>query len=88
MALVGGELSPVVAVQQVVGGGQRHLTPQALVQRRFDLADNEHATGGRLLQKGGQKLTLFFQTHVLALASTARRRIRGACYLAMHEATA
>ena len=51
MALVGRELSPVVAVQQVVGGGQRYLAPQALVQRRLDLADYEYPTGGGLLDR-------------------------------------
>ena len=38
MTLVGCEFSPVVAVQQVVGGGQSHLASQSFVQRRLDMA--------------------------------------------------
>ena len=88
MVFVGREFSPVVAVQQVVGGGQRHLTPQALVQRRLYLAHNEYATGSGALQERCQKLTLFLQAHVLAFAPARGRRIWRAYFVSMNKAAA
>ena len=69
MTPVGGKLSPVVAVQYVIGRCQRNLPSQALVQRRFNLTDHEYATSGGLLQKGGPK------THALFAGSCSDARV-------------
>jgi hypothetical protein len=73
VALVGSKLSPVMAVQQVVSRGQRHLAAQALVQRRPDLANDEYPAGSGLLEKRCQELALFLQRHVLPFSPTSSR---------------
>ena len=88
MALVGRYFSPVVAVQQVVGRCQRHLPSQTFIQCRFDLADYEQPTCGGLYKKGGQKLKLLLQAHVLTFAATHCGGISSASELPVHEASA
>ena len=88
MALIGRELSPIVAVQQVIDRRQSHLTPQSFIQRRLDLADNEYPTESSGFQEGRQKLTLFFQAHVLAFAPARGGRIWRTCNVSMNKAPA
>ena len=88
MALIGRELSPVVAVQQVVGRCQCNLPSQAFIQCRFNLTDHEHPTSGSLLKKGGQKLPLISQAHVLTFAPPCSRGVSSTSELPVHEASA
>ena len=55
----------------------------ALVQRPFDLTNDEHSTGSGRPQKGSQEFTLFCQVHVLTFAPTYSGSIR----VSLHEAT-
>jgi hypothetical protein len=88
MMLVGGELSPTMAVQQVIGRGQGHFAPESLVQRRLDLAHDQDPARSRLFEKRCQELALFLQGHVLAFSPTGPRCVGRACDLALHEAPA
>ena len=55
MLLVWNQLAPAMTVQQVVGGGQRDLAPQANIHRSFDLADHQDAALLGLLEERGQQ---------------------------------
>lgn len=71
VALVGSELAPAVAVQQVADRGQGHPAPQSSFELGLDLTHHQDAIRTRSLQERGQRLALLFDRHVLAPAPTA-----------------
>ena len=73
MLLVWNQLAPAMTVQQVVGGGQRDLAPQANIHRSFDLANHQDAARLGLLEERGQKGHFLVARHVLVPAPTFPR---------------
>jgi hypothetical protein len=56
-------------MQQVVGGCQRRLPPQSLIQGLLDLVHHQNSAALSFLEKGCQKLRFFIPTHVFPSAS-------------------
>ena len=73
MALVGGELSPTMAMQHVVGGGERDLAPERVFERGLDRRDHQNAAGLGTLQKGCQELSLSLNAEALPVATATNR---------------
>jgi len=88
VALVGCELAPAVAVQQVVDRGQRHRAPESGFDLGLDLADDQNASGAGALQERRKQLALLLGGHVLAAAATTRLALAVTDNLTGQEAVA
>lgn len=75
MLFIGRELSPAVAMQQVVDRGQGHGATQRRLQDRLDLRHHQHPAGTRAIQEGLEHLDLPFRAEPMdvemELAATA-----------------
>lgn len=85
MTLVGGQLPPSVAMQYVVGCGQRDLASERLLKGGLDRSHHQNAAGLGALQKRGQQLCLSLNGEALASTPTARRRAALIEHFAINE---
>jgi hypothetical protein len=65
------KLAPVVPVQQIVGGCQRHITPQSLIQSILYLAYDKNPGLFGFIKKGRKKRFFLFRAHARPASSAS-----------------
>ena len=88
MALVRGQLAPIMAMQQRVHRRQRHRATQRFFEVMLDLTDHQDAAPSGLLEKWLERRLLLLQSEVLSAPTAARRNAPITDNLSLDESVA